>query len=173
MENLILDEVAHFTTHLHQFSGQPLDMGGRFNLPILNALWRITVGERFEYDDPKLVDIIQRLDELFKRSTGPSVLFMLTQPWIFHMFPSLCGRDETLKLHRDLRELMKDKVDQHLQTIDYNAEPRDFIDQMLGEIQKTKDEQSSFYGAKGRENLISNLVDLFQAGENLRLLPCD
>ena len=136
MENLIMDEVSQFTAYLRQFAdAQPVDMANRFNLPILNALWRVTVGERFDYDDPQLNDLIQRLGDLIRRSHGPAALLMLTQPWIFRLFPP-----------------------------DYSAEPRDLVDKTLIEIQKTTDEGSSFYGAKGRVNLASTLVDLFQAG---------
>jgi hypothetical protein len=165
MENLILDEVAHFTTYLQQFAGQPVDMAGRFNLPILNALWRVTVGERFDYDDPQLVDIIERMGDLLKRSHGPASLISLTQPWLFKLFPSFLGRAETLRLHYDLRQLMAAKIEEHLRTIDYSDEPRDFVDQMLNEIRRTTDEQSSFYGSKGQANLAATLVDLFQAGK--------
>ena len=165
MENLIMDEVSQFTAYLRQFAdAQPVDMANRFNLPILNALWRVTVGERFDYDDPQLNDLIQRLGDLIRRSHGPAALLMLTQPWIFRLFPAFLGRSETLRLHKDLGQLMEAKIEEHLQTIDYSAEPRDLVDKTLIEIQKTTDEGSSFYGAKGRVNLASTLVDLFQAG---------
>ena len=54
MEELILEEVAQFTTFLkgRQFMQGPVDMACQFNLPILNALWRITVGDKLEYTDP-------------------------------------------------------------------------------------------------------------------------
>ena len=102
-----------------------------------------------------------------KRAHGPASLLMLTQPWLFKLFPTLMSRNETLRLHYDLRQLMAAKIDEHLKTIDYNEEPRDFVDQMLHEIRKTKDEESSFYGSKGHENLSTTLVDLFQAGKNM------
>ena len=38
---------------------EPFDFISKFNLPILNALWNITAGHRFEYDDPKLLSMIQ------------------------------------------------------------------------------------------------------------------
>ena len=38
---------------------------------------------------------------------GPASLLMLAQPWLFRLFPSVLGRDETLRLHRDLGHLME------------------------------------------------------------------
>jgi hypothetical protein len=46
MEEMILEEVRQFTGFLRERAGQPIDMSSQFNLPILNALWRVTVGDR-------------------------------------------------------------------------------------------------------------------------------
>jgi hypothetical protein len=46
MEEMILEEVRQFTGFLREHTGQPIDMSSQFNLPILNALWRVTVGDR-------------------------------------------------------------------------------------------------------------------------------
>ena len=35
------------------------------NIPILNALWRITTGEKFDYDDKKLKSIIEKVEIMF------------------------------------------------------------------------------------------------------------
>jgi hypothetical protein len=88
MEEMILEEVQQFTSFLRQLitsegQEQPLNLATHFNLPILNALWRIMVGERFEYSDPRLLDMIRRMGEFFERFGNPASLLALTQPWIF------------------------------------------------------------------------------------------
>jgi hypothetical protein len=40
--------------HLAPLAGQPLDVEDLLNLPILNTLCRITMGDRFEYTDSRL-----------------------------------------------------------------------------------------------------------------------
>jgi hypothetical protein len=40
--------------HLAPLTGQPLDVEDLLNLPILNTLCRITMGDRFEYSDSRL-----------------------------------------------------------------------------------------------------------------------
>ena len=87
MEEMILEEVQQFTSFLRQLasSGQPLDMASHFNLPILNALWRITVGDRFEYSDARLLNLIKRMGEFLKRIGNPAALLALTFPWIFNV----------------------------------------------------------------------------------------
>ncbi len=87
MEEMILEEVQQFTSFLRKLasSGQPLDMASHFNLPILNALWRITVGDRFEYSDARLLNLIKRMGEFLKRIGNPAALLALTFPWIFNV----------------------------------------------------------------------------------------
>ena len=83
MEEVIVDEVRQFTSLLSQLTGQPINMASQFNLPILNALWRITVGDRFEYTDPQLLDLIRRMGLFLQKLASPATLIALTQPWIF------------------------------------------------------------------------------------------
>ena len=40
------------------------------NLSIINALWVILVGEKFELDDPKLIKVVELFDDLFRETAG-------------------------------------------------------------------------------------------------------
>jgi len=74
MEEMIKEEVQLFTEEIRKSKGEPFDFINKFNLPILNALWNVTVGQRFDYDDPKLMSIIERLTNWFKRVANPSAM---------------------------------------------------------------------------------------------------
>ena len=163
MEDMIHEEVNLFKSLISQHNGEPIDLINKFNLPILNALWRITVGQRFEYEDPKLVKIVEMLTKMFQRYGGPENIIAICFPWVFSLFPKFLNRHESLKTIQDIMDLMMENVKHHQETLDPN-EPRDFTDKMLIEIENTKDESSSFYGEKGLENLANNLFDLFLAG---------
>ena len=43
---MILEEVTLFKTFINQRRSEPFDFMNKLNLPILNALWNVTVGER-------------------------------------------------------------------------------------------------------------------------------
>ena len=58
---MIQEEIVQFKQLLNGIMTKPIDFAHRLNLPILNALWHVTVGERFRYDNPKLADIVERL----------------------------------------------------------------------------------------------------------------
>ena len=88
MEEMILEEVQQFISFLKPLAvgganHQPLDMSSQFNLPILNALWRVTVGDRLEYTDPQLLNIVQRMGEFLSKLGNPATVLALTQPWVF------------------------------------------------------------------------------------------
>lgn len=163
MEEMIQEEVDMFKALINKSNGEPFNFLNKLNLPILNALWRITVGDRFEYDNPKLLSIVERLTESFRRQGSPTIAIILNFPLLTKIFPNLFGRKDTIKVNNDMMELMYESVKQHQETLDINA-PRDFTDTMLIEIQKTTDKSSSFYGEFGIENLANNLMDLFVAG---------
>ena len=63
---MIKEEVAQFKKLIEKNIGEPIDFMNKLNLPILNALWKVTVGEKFDYDDKKLVDIVKRLTKAFE-----------------------------------------------------------------------------------------------------------
>ena len=188
MEEMIQDEVEMFKSLILKSEEEPFDFINQFNLPILNALWRLTVGERFEYDDPKLMSIVHRLTESFKRFGRPESIMIFTFPWMTKLWPGFMQRDQTLRsdiiiiiilgvnfrnsecclkhhfrINHDIMDLMSESIDKHLETLDMNA-PRDFTDTVLIEIKKTTDPESSFYGDFGLENLRNVLFDLFLAG---------
>lgn len=163
MEEMIQEEVLLFKALINKNQEEPFDFINQFNLPILNALWKVTVGERFEYDDPRLMSIIERLTDMFKRIGKPENVITLCFPWINKIFPSFMERDKSIKTNHDIMNLMFESIKHHQETLDPN-EPRDFTDKVLIEIQQTTDETSSFYGEIGIENLANTLFDLFLAG---------
>merc|ERR1719290_57954 len=58
---------------------------------------------------------------------------------------------------------MQENIEKHQETLDIN-EPRDYIDMVLIEIEKSKDSKSSFHGQLGLDNLKVSMFDLFLAG---------
>ena len=163
MEGLIHEEVNLFKSFIDQQRSEPFDFMNKLNLPILNALWKVTVGERFSYDNPRLLSIVERLTEAFKIFGNPSQALLLAYPWLAKIIPSFFDVDHTDKVLMDVIDLMYEMILKHKETLDPN-EPRDFTDMMLTEIEKTTDETSSMFGQLGLDNLKVTLFDLFLAG---------
>ena len=163
MEELILEEVSQFKQFIDKNIDEPIDFHIKLNLPILNALWKVTVGERFEYDNPRLLDIMERMNETFKIFADPSQALIIAFPWIAKVFPSFARLDYALSTISSVIELCEENIIKHKETLDVNA-PRDFIDMALIEIENNTDKTSSFYGTLGFDNLKVTLFDLFLAG---------
>ena len=144
------------------FSG-PIDVAGVFNLPILNALWRVCTGESFEYTDRKLNRIISMTAELFHLEADMSFLFILNYPKIFKWFPTFLKRDLHITVNQDIMRMIDEQIIEHEATLDVN-EPRDFIDAYLTVVKETTDPSSSFYGKDGIRSLTNTMLDLFLAG---------
>ena len=129
MEETINEEVYLFMEEIKKADGEPFDFINKFNLPILNALWRVTVGQRFEYDDPKLVSIIERLTHLFKLFANPKNALHLLVPWMAKLYPKFLERDHALSVNHDIMNMLKHSIKEHEETLDPN-EPRDFTDKV-------------------------------------------
>ena len=121
-------------------------------------------GERFEYDNPQLLEINNRVTETFKILGNPSQFLLIAYPWIANIYPSFARFDYAMATVSSLIDLMEDYIQKHKESLDKNA-PRDFIDMMLIEIENTTDESSSFYGHIGMNNLKVTLIDLFGGGQ--------
>ena len=117
MEDLIQEEVELFKALIMKNGEKSFDFVNKLNLPILNALWRVTVGDRFEYDDPKLLSIVHRLTETFKRLAKPENIFIFTFPWINKIYPKAFGRDKTLSVNHDIMDLMSESIRHHQNTL--------------------------------------------------------
>ena len=156
MEELIQEEIIQFKAMLDGIRDEPVDFAFKLNLPVLNALWRVTVGERFDYDNAKLQDIVRRLTDTFKIFGDPAQGLILAFPWIeplIMILPDFLKWKYAKKLLMDIVDLMEENIIKHKETLDVNA-PRDFIDMMLIEREKTSDPSSPFYGQTGQQTLI-------------------
>ena len=163
MEGLIEEEVHALKALLDTKTTEAFDMAPLLNLPILNALWKVTVGERFDYEDPKLLNICERLGKVFKINFGFKMGMIFSYPWLLKLPKCLFDYSFIMNLFHDVIDMMQANVMKHQQTLDVN-DPRDYTDMALTEIEKTTDTKSSFYGQFGLDNLKVTLFDLFVAG---------
>ena len=145
----------------------------KLNLSIVNALWVLLAGDRFELEDPKLQSIVSKFDAALRIQTGfqnvkDQILLKIAPALFKKSSPRWYAIND---LFDSIKELVGAPIAAHKPQLDIDN-PRDFIDVYLGHIQSQTDTNSSFYGARGEESLICNLLDLFLAGEILFLFSC-
>jgi len=61
-----MDEVNEFSDWLRRQKGQSVSLQERFALAVVNSLWKILSGERFDHDDAQLHKILVDLHTLGK-----------------------------------------------------------------------------------------------------------
>ena len=149
-------------------------------IPILNVLWKIVAGERYDYKDPRMKSLMQMLIVLFEANLqrADATWFL---PFLAKIFPQLERGVEGLKgKPGDIKHFLNETIQHHKDTLDINN-TRDFIDAYLMKIMVIKglrawdmwrnlplqdkgNEESSFNEDVGYENLVNVLIDLFTAG---------
>ena len=81
-----------------------------------------------------------------KTSESGVLLFL---PQFAKLFPNLSGLNRYIDSCKVIEDFINDFVSKKEDNWDVNSEPNDFIEVYLNEIRKTKDPNSSFYGAEG------------------------
>ena len=86
-------------------------MKSRMNIPILNALWKLVTGETYEYDDPKLLQIVDKLALMMASSSnfGPTTLF----PFLKHIIPEMSGYNLVMSSQQAVFDLIEEQYKEH------------------------------------------------------------
>ena len=160
MEGIIEDEFAYLSRTLELSGGNPVEIMDLFNVPVLNALWRILTGERFKAEDPKLTRTML-LIEKFIADCGSPLSFLgfssIKLLWIL----------ETLGLLRIRKgvdaifQIVDEQIADHEATFQENN-MRDFIDCFIDKKMLQDDSPENRKNAK--QNLRNIFLDLFLAG---------
>lgn len=169
-EDMIQDEIREvIRVIVDQSSSDPnrvVDFkNGIFNRSVLNILWALIGGERFNRDDARLTNLLNMVD-FFNRSFKPQSANVAVPGFLLRMFPSL---RKILGIHNDifepLQNFIRTVIEEHAR--DRDEVPRDFIDVYLKEMEKQQmdlpedQKQSTSFHV---EQLIALVIDLFLAG---------
>ena len=130
-------------------------MGTNFNVPIINILWQLAANMRFTLEDPKGIEMVEKVNLLFSQGVKTGIIPM----WINQMFPGITGYGDKVEVLNEQKDYVMDIIDEHKKSIDINN-PRDFIDVYLMEMNKQTTKQVEF----NQEELGSILLDFFHAG---------
>ncbi|ODM94701.1 Methyl farnesoate epoxidase [Orchesella cincta] len=180
MEGMLIHELQELQNTLKNDIGHPVSLAGVFNASVLNSLWHIVTGNRFELTDPTLKNLIKLLIEvigycqfemsvLFKDTSCTYVKLLLfcsnvsnlliTTPALFFYWPvknGLMGRKmfkSSLKFREDVRLLLQKVIDEHWDTYK-EGEARDFVDAYIEQIKATNSDSSSFYSEEGSNTFL-------------------
>ena len=62
-ESRIIEEVGAFVDLMNSYKGQPFDLTGILNTSMANNVMSITIGRRYDYDNPEFARFIELLND--------------------------------------------------------------------------------------------------------------
>jgi len=134
-------------------------VGSEFNLPMINILWQIVAGTRFDEGNPRDMRIMEGVTSTFKEG----LILFYTLDFIpaflypvIKMFPNISGGKKMRSQCDEMSDFIREVIDQHI--CDFNPDnPRDFIDMWLVEGIQNKEGFNT-------EQLMRNISDMLHAG---------
>ncbi|XP_059087981.1 cytochrome P450 2C15-like [Tigriopus californicus] len=163
MEILINEELIQFMDYLEEQSQSgPIAVANMFNISVLNILWQIVAGQRFDYHDKALNKLVVMMNEAIL-SAGIKPSLALIFPFLRTIYPGIDPVVVNSEIMLKVKNFLTDLVLEHKATFD-PLNIRDFIDAYLLETSRTINSESSFHESKGNEILLQTLIDLFFAG---------
>ncbi|KAK0176822.1 hypothetical protein PV328_000926 [Microctonus aethiopoides] len=128
-----------------------------FGVPILNTLWRMMAGKRFNQDDKKLNHLQKILTTLLIDLDMIGCLFGHF-PILRFIAPETSGYKKFMETHRELWAFLNEELNEHKQTFDPSM-PKDLMDAYLKILQL-----ESYDKTFSESQLLAICVDLFVAG---------
>ncbi|XP_029055473.1 methyl farnesoate epoxidase-like isoform X2 [Osmia bicornis bicornis] len=160
MEKQLIIEAESFVDYLRRASAKgPVPMHTAFDVAVLNSLWSMLAGHRFDYDNEKLMEILDAVHGAFRLmdTMGGIVSHM---PFLRFIIPELSGYNELMRILRKLWGFLDEEITIHEKQLSGN-EPQDLIEAFLLEISSNSKIDDSIFD---RENLLIVCLDLFLAG---------
>ncbi|CAH0729734.1 unnamed protein product, partial [Brenthis ino] len=156
MENTISIECKALVELRMADEGKPVIVNHMFDVSVVNILWKLVAGKRYDLKDKQLRVLCDLITRTFKVGdmSGGLLNFL---PFLRHIIPNLIGYTELEVIHKQIYEFLNNILKEHQATIDVKN-PRDVIDMLLIEMMDQQKETFSY------EELQVICLDLLEAG---------
>ena len=160
MAEIVQDEFTYLSKALEQTNGEPVDVKELFNVPVVNAIWRILTGERIESGDVRMERTIHVMDDLFSDFGSVLGFLALLSVKVKILFEAL-GLLRIQKGVDYVFEIADDQIKEHTETFQ-EENMRDYTNCYIEKklLNETDEEDKKF----ARQNLRNIYADLFFAG---------
>ncbi|KAL6425592.1 hypothetical protein ACFW04_009618 [Cataglyphis niger] len=140
-----------------QSTGMIITMHDAFGVTVLNTIWRMMAGKRYDPGDKEVTYLQRNLTKLLREVDIIGAPFSHF-PLLRFIAPELSGYKSFLQTHEEVWAFLKEELHNHKNTFVSNA-PRDLIDVYLT-VLNSKDCSDTF----SESQLLAICVDLFVAG---------
>ncbi|XP_072021871.1 cytochrome P450 2J2-like [Amphiura filiformis] len=153
LENKINEEARCLARSFEDENGHPFNPQPTVQNAVANVICSISLGSRYDYDDPEFRSLLDYIKVFMSERSGPSLLSVFPKLWFTPFYKSL--RKQSVKCISFLRGV----VEQHKATFDSN-DIRDIIDVHL----QGNDEEGGSDEKLPQSLIWRGLFDLFAAG---------
>lgn len=142
MEALIQEETHDLMEVLKQESAKgPVEIKNAFDISVLNTLWAMTAGKRYNLNDERLNYLARLVHDSFTK-VDPSGGLLNQMPLLRFLAPNLCGYNLVSTLVNKITHFISESINEHVDTFDADS-PRDLIDMF---IKKMHSKSETFTG---------------------------
>uniref|UniRef100_T1IQ14 Cytochrome P450 2U1 n=1 Tax=Strigamia maritima TaxID=126957 RepID=T1IQ14_STRMM len=160
LEPRIMDEIQFFLKEIAAFKGQPIDDVGEFlRKSIANVINVMMTGNRFDYKDKLLIDLLNISKEHFKRVGVDKPVYLIPRAIRFKPLLNILGIKSPGETTVKIMNVYTAMVDNYVKTHDTDRDDN-FIGAWLAEAKKAKAKYIT------RKHLSGVLLDLFFAGSD-------
>ncbi|XP_051008631.1 cytochrome P450 2K6-like [Acomys russatus] len=157
IEDTIIEECQHLIQNFESHKGKPFEIKKVLNASVANVIVSVLLGQRFDYQDPQFLRLLNLIGENVKLIGNPGIV-------LFNMFPILgflLRSHKTVLRNRDeLFSFIRMTFLEHCYNLDKN-DPRSLIDAFLLRQQEENDTSANYFN---EENLLALVSNLFAAG---------
>uniref|UniRef100_G1S165 Cytochrome P450 n=1 Tax=Nomascus leucogenys TaxID=61853 RepID=G1S165_NOMLE len=158
LEQWVTEEAACLCAAFANHSGRPFRPNGLLDKAVSNVIASLTYGRRFEYDDPRLLRLLDLAQEGLKEETGFLREVLNAVPVLLRI-PGVASK--VLRSQKAFLTQLDELLTEHRMTWDPAQPPRDLTEAFLAEMEKAKGNPESSFND---ENLRIVVADLFSAG---------
>ncbi|XP_073940700.1 cytochrome P450 2D17-like [Castor canadensis] len=158
LEQWVIEEADCLCAAFTDQAGRPFRPNALLNKAVCNVIASLIYALRFEYDDPRLVKLLDLLEENMKEESGILPELLNAVPVLLRI-PGLPGK--VFPGQKAFFVLLDELLTEHRMTWDPAQPPRDLTDAFLAEVEKAKGHPESSFND---ENLRMVVADLFTAG---------
>jgi len=144
MDSIIHEELSFLIAHVKRrlaTTNNILTIHHNFDLSMVNVLWSLVTGHRFNYDDPILNEMLRHNDRINDAFNFNNIY--LPFPFLRHWFPKLTGFKDHMESYQKVQLFMKGLVNTVRSNMSGTEEPSNFIEVFLKRI-----DDESFSGTK-------------------------
>lgn len=137
-------------------------MPNLFSVHVLNTIWLLISGIRYESDNKDLKLLQHLLSDLFANIDMMGALFSHF-PLLRFIAPEASGYKSFIACHTNIHKFVSSEVDNHKKTFNPSDEPRDLIDAYL-KVLYSGDEDGKIDDSFSELQLLAVCLDMFMAG---------